>query len=111
MERKYEITEKVICTGQVGNMSLNNIEGEIHGFTRFGTYYVRFGRKNSFFVLELHENQLIKISNEVVLIPSGEIISLVREKYYNYINKNIIRWDNEYKCYVIPDTLKNSLLF
>lgn len=119
MERKYKITEKVICTGQVGDIFLDQEKGMVTGYNRVGTYYVKFGHNghaSSGYVLELHENQIedksissFNISTEIVLIPSGEVLKLSKDKHLDYIRKRILRWDNEYNCYVVPDTLKNSL--
>jgi len=108
MGRKFKIGDDVICTGNVGSLWLNHTQGKVIGVNSFiGTYYVKFVG----FRLELHKEQMSKVDdlNDVVLIPNGEIIQLNKDKYDRYIKNNIIRWDDEYNCYTVPYTLKNSL--
>jgi len=105
---KYKENDEVICNGNVGNLWFNEVKGKIIRRNKFtDNYLIKF----TGYQLELHEEQieLINRSFVVVLIPSGEVIDMDEKKYNDYLNKKIIRWDNENDCYIIPDTFKNSL--
>lgn len=105
---KYNLNDKVICNGNVGNFWLNQVNGKVIRLNKFtGNYLIKF----TSYQLELHETQ-IKLINKlfsVVLIPSGEVIKIDEDKYNKYLNEKIIQWDDENDCYVLPDTFKNSL--
>jgi len=110
---KYKKNDTVICNGNVGNLLFNQVKGKVirrNGFT--GHYLIKFTSPIHEFIhiyqIELHEDQIEHI-NKVVLIPSGEVIDIDENKYNEYLNKKIIRWDDENDCYILPDTFKNSL--
>jgi len=81
----------------------------IYEYDNFGRVIVRTEPNGDVEKFGYDEYGNMVAKNDVILVPSGEVLSLSINRFKDYVIKNIVKWDGEYNCYIIPDTLKNSL--